>query len=213
MGFVDHNFAGWQSPNARSRWFPDRCDILINYADQYLGKRIERASPNTYSLYLQIRAEIESRVNNKAWNSLNCQFLHGDPSPENCLWKSDTQTPLWIDLDDARWGFRIWDLARCAVELAAIKPRKPHEVAILRSDWDLETLSLLLDGFESVLPLDNCEKVMLPECLVLASVAVIIALLDLDETELQTPDEITCICRSLLHLINTIPAIESFRKI
>jgi Ser/Thr protein kinase RdoA (MazF antagonist) len=157
---------------------------------------VRRAPRQIAKAIREIRDTIASLATRHEWESLPRQWLHGDPSPENCI--NDASRGLClIDLDDAHWGYRLWDVARAAAEVGAILPRLRARTSRFRDHCDQVLASELIIGFTEVVTLSDPERRACTASVALAAVALGVELMDLSPNQRhvarELPNQVECV--------------------
>ncbi len=157
----------WRTPTTRGAWCPDRPDLFPDYL------RTWRQAGPADDLIARALAASDACD----WTTLPEQCLHGDPAPFNVVQHGPTTT--WIDFECARWGYRLWDVARTLV-LAHVLERD-EEDGPLRVSGSWPTRALARDA--AVFALTDREMTALPHVLAVATAVIAISELGLDDPD------------------------------
>lgn len=166
----------WMFPTGRERWLPDTPDQLRS-----VGRFI-----SDLSLPGDSRAAIDGILENAARVAarpgLRAGFIHGDVSPHNAVWTADRA--VLIDVDEIRWGFRLFDTVQGVATLAGLDPGPAGPT--VRTTWASDRAQAFLAGWASEAHPTTAEVAVFSAYLKAALVRVVVGELDLDDPHLPT---------------------------
>lgn len=193
----------WEFPKARNRWFPDHPNYFLEYIKCL--DRVQKRGVLKESFFEEVEAKIKKTVEEIDWGALPLSWIHGDPSPDNSIFCRYTSQIFLIDLDDARMGFRVWDLVRALVVVGAFDIHS-SSVKFVRKTWDIEPMQWILNGFLKHQKLESSEIDKFLSLLQLNAILIFISEFDLDDEEFGQclQDSIPEQADKLLQLINNL---------
>ncbi len=119
----------------------------------------------------------EKLINQIERTSLDRSWLHGDPAEENCVFKKYL---LFCDLDNFRYGFKIWDIAK----LMSLEGGIDHSAfgqRFLLEKWKTNRIEILRERFCLYVPFSEIEFQTLPQLICLHLVLSFISEFALDD--------------------------------
>lgn len=174
----------WITPKARALFFPDHPALICEYINILDKLCTNMGLP--INLIKEIKNHIQEMIGKISWDKLPLAWLHGDASPFNALLSNSNKEILLIDLDNARKGYRIWDLLRGAVAAGAFDFTS-QIVKDVRNSWNDSLMESIFTGYSEVSRITPIEWKNLKPCLGVMLVLAFISEFDLD-------DEIYGIC-------------------
>jgi Ser/Thr protein kinase RdoA (MazF antagonist) len=200
--FRDWPFGRWDVPVDRPRRLADRWEWLFPYV-RHLSKEAEGRTPLVADLVAALH-DVGDQVDR---SSVPAQMIHGDAHPVNMMVTPSGRTYL-VDLDEARYGHRLWDIAHAiagigAIEMGSTRSGERDEV---RGAWQTDLVKSFLAGVQAELALSPSEFAALPATL--AAATVIAAIEDLDyDIQAADADESAVVTQRLIVLITAIPSL------
>jgi Ser/Thr protein kinase RdoA (MazF antagonist) len=168
----------WAYPVARRRWFPDRPDLLIEHLT--FLPRFQSDGPSLASLFRKLRDKVAAAADGIDWAALPEQWLHGDAAPDNAVIDQRCGGVALVDFDDARWGFRCWEVAQLAATVGGIDV-VCGRTSTIRDAWCWEELHLLLAGYQESFKIREEEKWAFDKLLRVTLVLAAMGELNIDE--------------------------------
>ena len=181
----------WTFPTGRSRWFPDTPHDL--HAVTRFLQEVDLASSTVEAIDEILRFA----ASHAATDELPTGYLHGDVSPLNAI--GDGGQTMWIDLDEMRWGYRIFDVAFGVATVAGLD--QGPDGSIVRSTWELKRAEAFLSGWSRHTQPTEVEIRVFPWMLLLTLARVVIGELDLDDPSLATRPGVIASIEALLKLL------------
>ncbi|MBS1807403.1 MAG: phosphotransferase [Acidobacteria bacterium] len=175
----------WSFPSARRRWFPDHWELICSYLDF-----LQSLHTNQRSILTQLRDIREQLVYWEEiieWDKLPKQWLHGDASPDNAIWQGSAHCYL-LDFDDARWGYKSWEVAQMVTVLGIVERNKENGLTEIRKNWDSEKMAQFLSGYLEVNRLTDSELRAFASLLALNCLIVGISEIGFDEEQIGRSD-------------------------
>lgn len=185
----------WAFPKGRERWLPDT-PAQLRATSRFLD-----GVDSARSAVAEIQAIVLKAERATETNDLPTGFIHGDISPLNAVW-ADGEATL-IDLDEMRWGYRLFDAAQGAAIIAGMDAGDDR--ANVRSHWDTARLNAFLEGWVREVRPSPVERAAFPFLLQLVLVRVTIGELDLDDPVLPTRPHAATATDALLTLLREPP--------
>jgi Ser/Thr protein kinase RdoA (MazF antagonist) len=190
-------------PACRRHWSPDDVPTLLHAIARYCRPRLPESTPEMRTLDALARA-----VRDRPGPARADTYLHGDTALANAV-RADDGTVVLIDLDDARWGDRLFDLAHAVAVAGTVVPA-PHG---LRTRWDEDVAAAVVTGYAEVSPLTAGDLRRLTPCLTVATVAAGISELELDDPEFALRDDLAGQLENLMTLVRDVPSLEPSRSL
>jgi Ser/Thr protein kinase RdoA (MazF antagonist) len=187
----------WSVPRDRSSRLPDRWEWIVPYL------RHLAVDPVSGSLVSElVSAIISAQHAPDSWHSLPAQMIHGDVHPVNFVASGDST--ILVDLDEARFGYRLWDIAHAAAAIGCIQTSgRENDV---RESWDVTRLGSFVAGLSDFMSLSQSENVLMRGVLASATAVVVIEDLDYDVTA-PTANQAREVLARLIGLMRTLPAV------
>ncbi|MGB7129074.1 MAG: phosphotransferase [Candidatus Rhabdochlamydia sp.] len=188
---------------ARNRCFPDHPNYFLDYIKCL--DSVQKRGILKENFFEEVETKIKKTVEEIDWGALPLSWIHGDPSLDNSIFCRQTSQIFLIDLDDARMGFRVWDLVRALVVVGAFDVHS-STVKSVRKTWDIKPMQWILNGFLKHQKLEPSEIDKFLSLLQLNAILIFISEFDLDDEEFGQclQDSITEQADKLLQLISKL---------
>jgi Ser/Thr protein kinase RdoA (MazF antagonist) len=191
----------WAFPSGRARWLPDQPEDLRSVG-RFIGELDLPAATVAAIDEVLARADVDT-------GSLPSGFIHGDVSPLNAIWNAGIAT--LIDLDEMRWGYRLFDAVQGVATVAGFDPGPAAR--IVRTRWELGRAHAFLTGWSHEVRPTTAEVRAFDVFLKLTLVRVVVGELNLDDPALPTrPDAAESIAALLSLLRAPAPALAAAKK-
>ena len=95
-----------------------------------------------------------------------------------------------VDLDDARWGTQLFDVAQAVVHVAGVTKSSTVAPSQVRDVWHYAMVAALLDGYESVRLLTAEERTVLPHYTRLVAIGETVKALELEQPMSNVPRDL-----------------------
>lgn len=167
----------WHHPQKRQQLFPDKPMYIKKYLKYFYNSKISWAfDRKLLRRILELNAIFLKYIE---WDKLEISWIHGDPGIDNTINSQDKI--LFIDLDNIRVGYRIWDIIQLCSLLGAFK-KSGNSIKKLHLEWQEKPIHNLLNGFKSIIKLNPAENRNLPYLIGLKLIMTFIAEFDLDDS-------------------------------
>ncbi|WP_077296770.1 SDR family NAD(P)-dependent oxidoreductase [Virgibacillus pantothenticus] len=181
-GFYSHYENDWTSPKCRSIYFPTKRSDYIKKMD-VIKNNLEKVNTINSRQFEYILSWINNAFAKVNWRELPQSYIHGDAHLYNCIRNNENKV-LLVDLDDARWDYRITDLAWCCSISGCIKWDKEYSVPRINSRINVKNIQHIIRGYSKNIKLTTPEIQFFPFVLGLNLILSFINCLGLDDGEL-----------------------------
>jgi Ser/Thr protein kinase RdoA (MazF antagonist) len=196
----------FEVPACRDHWFPDDVPTLLNAITRHCRPRLRGSTPELKTLDALTHAVTRLGRDDPPAGLINAH-LHGDTALRNAVLATDGSAVL-IDLDDARWGKRLFDLTH-AVAVAATVVHDQLGSPAIRNRWDEPVATAVVAGYNEVSPLTDDETRLLGSSLTIATVAVGVSELELDDPEFAVQEDLAEQLENIASLLRDIPSVTA----
>ncbi|ARU60383.1 hypothetical protein CBW65_04360 [Tumebacillus avium] len=197
----DVNRGNWSFPESRNVYHAERLNMIKRFSVPFLRKGYAGLGLDGEKWIEKIVDRLERADSTVEWEKLPQQFLHGDAHVNNCVRLPDGRV-LIVDLDDARWGYRLTDLAWACSISSGIMWDTEHSQPRIANELNVEKIKKIVRGYEEIAPLQDAELAALPYLLSMNLVLAFINCTGLDEEDVPPAKDLQDQIETLIHHVD-----------